>query len=47
VNRLAALALDLARPVPAERAEQLAVERQAALDRGDDDVDVMQAGGMQ
>jgi hypothetical protein len=40
-DRLAALALYLADPVPSERAEQLAVERQAALDRGDDDVDVM------
>jgi hypothetical protein len=47
VDRLAALAFDLARAVPAERAEQLAVERQAALDRGDDNVDVMQAGGVQ
>src|SRR5439155_3795835 len=40
VDRLAALALDLADPVEAERAEQLAVEGQAALDRGDDEVDV-------
>jgi hypothetical protein len=47
VDRLAALALDLGRPVPPQRAEQLAVEGQAALDRGNDDVDVMQAGGMQ
>ena len=42
-DRFAALALDLADPVPAERAEQLAVEGQAALDGGDDQVDVMDA----
>src|SRR5262245_5426218 len=45
VDRLAALALDLADPVVAERREQVAVERQAALDRRDDEVDVMYAGG--
>src|ERR1700751_2092842 len=39
------LALDLAEHIPAERAEQVAVERQAALDRGDDEVDVMDAAG--
>ena len=44
-DRLAALALDLGDPVPAQRPEQLAVERQAALDRRDDEVDVMDAGG--
>src|SRR5579862_2092117 len=44
-DRLAALALDLADPVPAERPEQLAVEGQAALDRGDDEVDVVDASG--
>ena len=38
VDRLAALTLDLAVPVPAERAEELTVEGQAALDRGDDEV---------
>ena len=43
-DRLAALALDLADPVEAERAEQLGVESQAALDRGDDQVDVVDAG---
>jgi hypothetical protein len=31
--------------VPAERPEQLSVEGQAALDRGDDEVDVMDAAG--
>ena len=41
VDRLAALALDLVVPVPAERAEQLTVEGQAALDRRDDEVEVM------
>src|SRR5919201_3116102 len=40
-DRLAALALDLAHPVEAERAEQPGVERQAAPDRRDDEVDVM------
>src|SRR5437899_11775749 len=44
-DRLAALALDLAEHVPAERAERLTVERQAAPDRGDDEVDVMDAAG--
>src|SRR5258708_19032091 len=44
-DRLAALAFDLADPVPAERAEQLAIKRQAALDRGNDQVDVMDAAG--
>jgi hypothetical protein len=47
VDRLAALALDLAQPVPAERPQQLAVEGQAALDRGDDDVEMVDAGGVQ
>ena len=42
-DRLASLALDLADPRVAERPEQLAVERQAPLDRGDDQVDVMDA----
>ena len=42
-DRLAALALDLRDAVVAERAEQVAVERQAALDRGDDEVDVVDA----
>src|SRR3954467_13710830 len=46
-DRLAALALHLADPVPAERAEQLAVERQAALDGGDDEVDVMHSHPIQ
>ena len=44
-DRLAALALDLADPVPAERTEELAVERQAPLDRGDDEIDMMDAAG--
>src|SRR5207253_2095548 len=42
-DRLAALALDLAAPVPAEWPEQLAVKGQAALNRGDDEVDVVDA----
>ena len=42
-DRLAALALDLADARVAERAEELAVEGQAALDRGDDQVDVVDA----
>ena len=42
-DRLAALALDLADAVPAERLEQVAVEGQAAQDRGDDEIDVMDA----
>jgi hypothetical protein len=44
-DRLAALALDLADPVPAERLEQLTVERQAAQDRADDEIYVVEAGG--
>src|SRR4029450_4097744 len=44
-DRLALLALHLAHPVPPERAEQVAVERQAALDRGSDDIDVVEARG--
>src|SRR5207248_1543844 len=44
-NRLAPLALHLADPVPAERPEQLPVKGQAALDRGDDEVDVVYAAG--
>ena len=42
-DRLAALALDLADAVPAKRLEQLAVEGQAAQDRGDDEIDVVDA----
>src|ERR671911_2482458 len=38
---LTPLALHLADPVVAQRAEQLPVEGQAVLDRGDDEVDVM------
>src|SRR5437867_3611118 len=38
-DRLPPLTLDLADPVPAERPEQVAVERQAALDRRDDQID--------
>src|SRR4051794_41362971 len=45
-DRLAALALDLADAVEAERREQLAVERQAALDRRDDEVDVVQGAAV-
>jgi hypothetical protein len=41
VDRLASLPLDLTVAVPAQRPQQIAVERQAALDRGDDDVDVV------
>src|SRR6266511_4824377 len=44
VDRLTTLALDLADAVEAERREQVAVERQAALDRRDDQVDVVNAG---
>src|SRR5437667_7416073 len=44
-DRLAALALHLARAVPAERAEPLAVEGQAALDRRNDQIDVVDARG--
>src|SRR4029079_2990275 len=44
-DRLAAFALHLADAVPAERAEQIAVEGQAALDRRDDEIDVMDACG--
>ena len=44
-DRLAALALDLADTGESERSEQLGVEGQAALDRGDDQVDVMDAAG--
>src|SRR5919197_848248 len=43
-DRLAPLALDLADPVVAERRKELAVEGQAALDRRDDQVDVVDAG---
>jgi hypothetical protein len=46
-DRFAALALDLADPVPAERLEQLTVERQAAQDRRYDEVDVVNACGTQ
>src|SRR4051812_45044571 len=46
-DRLAALALDLADPVPTEWPEQLAVERQAALDGGDDEVDVVDSHRIQ
>src|SRR4051812_1725020 len=42
-DRLAALPLNFAQAMPAERAQQLAIEREAALDRGDDEVDVMNA----
>src|SRR4051794_1040306 len=45
VDRLAALALDLADAVIPERGKQVAVERQAALDRRDDEIDVVNAGG--
>jgi hypothetical protein len=44
-DRLAALALDLADAVPAERLQQLAIEGQAAQYRADDEVDVVKAGG--
>jgi hypothetical protein len=47
VDGLAALSLDLAQALPAERPQQPAVERQAALDRGDDDVEVMNARRVQ
>src|SRR5215210_3439045 len=41
---LAPLALDLRQAVPPERPEEVTVERQAALDRGDDEVDMVNAG---
>src|SRR5207247_9840531 len=44
-DRLAALALHLADAVEPERREQVSVERQAALDRGDDEIDVVDARG--
>ena len=31
--------------MPAERAEEISIEGQAALDRGDDEVDMMDAAG--
>jgi hypothetical protein len=43
-DRLAPLPLDLAHAVPAEGAEELAVEGKAALDRGDDEVEVVDPG---
>src|SRR6266508_3849272 len=46
-DRLAALTFDLGDRVEAERAEQLRVEGQTALDRGDDEVEVMNARGAQ
>ena len=42
-DRLAAFALDLPDAVPPERLEQLTVEGQAAQDRRDDEIDVMDA----
>jgi hypothetical protein len=42
-DRLPALALDLADAIPPERLQQLAVEGQAAQDRGDDEIDVVDA----
>src|SRR5262249_575736 len=44
-DRLAALAFDLSDPCVADRSEQIGVERQAARDRGDDEVDVVDTGG--
>src|SRR5207249_890933 len=46
-DRLAALAFHLADAVPAERAEEVPIEGQAALDRGDDEIDVVNASGAQ
>ena len=43
IGRPTALAFDLSDPVIAERRQQLAVERQAALDRRHDQVDVVDA----
>ena len=40
-NGLPALALHLGHPVPAERAEEITVKREAALDRRYDQVDVV------
>src|SRR5512132_4242463 len=44
VDRFAALTRDLADAVVAERRQEIAVERQAALDRRDDEVDMVDAG---
>src|SRR5262249_3800346 len=44
-DRLAAPALDLRDPQPAERPEQVAVEGQAPHDGADDEIDVMDAAG--
>src|SRR5215210_3649413 len=44
-DRLASLALHLADSMPAEWTEEVAVERQAALDRRNDQVDVVDPGG--
>src|SRR5215218_5724633 len=44
-DRLTALTLDLADSVPAERAEEVTVEGQAALDRRNDEVDVVDPCG--
>ena len=43
-DRLATLALDLGDAVVAERRQQVAIERQASLDRRHDEIDVMDAG---
>src|SRR4029450_4014861 len=44
VDRFAALTLDLANAVVAERRQEIEVEPQAALDRRDDEVDMVDAG---
>src|SRR4029079_1141007 len=46
-DRLTALALHFADAVPPQRPEQLAVERQAAFDGGDDEVDMVDAHPIQ
>ena len=43
-DALAALAHDLARPCVAERFEQLPIQRQAAIQRRDDEVEVVDTG---
>lgn len=45
VDRLATLARRLGDTVPAERPEQRPVERERALEVGDDEIDVMETGG--
>src|SRR5512133_625961 len=45
-DRLATLTFNFAHAVPAERTEEIAIERQAAFDRGNDQVHVVDARRM-